>query len=264
MDYIKLGEMKKKLASYLAEAVGYLCYYLKPLRRERMRVVLFGQGRSGSTLLENLICSTGYFYESGELLNSNKRGEVKFPYHYITGVSKKKNDSNFIFHVKIYQLTRDRRRAVDAQKFLFDLHADGWKIIYLRRRNKLKHVLSNLVLRHRGEPFKVNDTREEIRLTVNCEEFAALVNERLRLEREELSALEGLNYHEVVYEDDLEKQEMQQLTINRLLSYLSLAEQDVHSRFRKVNDKSLRDLIVNYDEFMDCINQNGWQNYLEE
>lgn len=263
MGNINFVKIRKKVVCFFAELKGYL-YYVKPAPQKQVRLVLWGQGRSGSTLIESLIHSAGHFKASGELLNTATRGEIRFPYHYISGLSKKNADSNFIFHLKIYQLTRDRKRPVDSREFLSILQRDGWKIVYLRRRNKVKQVLSNLVSRHRGTPFKLNDEPERIRLLVDCGNFVSLVNERLRFEEEELRALEGLDFHEVIYEDDLEEQEMQQDTISKILSFLSLEDQKVHSRFRKVNKHSLKELIINYDEFAQCIVLNGWQDYLEE
>ena len=159
---IRLGiKVPVRVRHRVIEAINYFHNSVKSTTPDNVRLLIFGQGRSGSTLLESLICSTGHFYENGELLNTD-RGEILYPIQYIYGLTKRNAFKNFIFHVKVYQLTRDRKRPIDPAKFLNVLYSDGWKIIYLRRKNKVKHQLSNWVAAHRGNYHKYNDKNEKI------------------------------------------------------------------------------------------------------
>jgi hypothetical protein len=235
---------------------------IKPKPSNQVRAVIFAQGRTGSTLLENLLCSTGHFRNNGELLNTdNGRNEIIFPAKYIRGLSKWERDSNFIFHVKIYQLTRDRKKPVDPTSFLRALNYDGFKIIALRRKNIVKHTLSNLVAQHRGNYEKIDDKKEKLRLVVDCKEFSDAVKERIGFSKEEKSVLANFEYHEVVYEDDLENSNSHQKTIDKILDFLSLEKRKVTTKLRKVNTTPLEQLITNYDEFFNCIRKNGWEHY---
>lgn len=124
-----MSSLSSKLVNRLKyrsrEIFSYILNYVKkPKRSSSVRVVIFAQGRTGSTLLENLLCSTGYFRQNGELLNTS-RGEVLFPLQFVNEISKWKPQENFIFHVKIYQLTRDRKRPLDPAFFLETLYKDG-------------------------------------------------------------------------------------------------------------------------------------------
>lgn len=244
------------------EAVAYLFDYIKPVPSGPVRAVIFAQGRTGSTLLESLLCSTGHFRRNGELL-STSRGEVLFPIPFIRGLSNWNAHANFIFHVKVYQLTRDRRRSVDPVLFLETLHRDGWKIIYLRRRNKVRHTLSNVVAEHRGAYAKFDDRREEYKLFIDCDRFVEKVEERFRFEAAERDALAGVAYHEVVYEDDLERAERHQQTVDRVLDFLSLERREAHTRHKKVNTLPLEAAISNYEEFEACLAEHGWRHFLD-
>ena len=135
------------------EAWLYLSNLVRPLRQDQVRVIIFGQGRTGSTVLESLICSTGHFEENGEVLNVQRYGQLSYPVQYVLGLAKWRSRVNFIFHVKIYQLTRNRRKPVDPGLFLRTLSKNGWKIIYIRRENVLKQVLSAL-----GNPRETQDS----------------------------------------------------------------------------------------------------------
>lgn len=256
-------QVKNQLMLRYQEATNYLANFILPVPSNQVRLMIFGQGRTGSTLLESLLCSTGYFREHGELLDP-AQGEVLYPIQYIRGLSKRKARENLIFHVKIYQLARDRKSPVDPAVFLETLYKkDGWKVIYLQRKNKVMHALSNLIAKHRGNYHKLSDDKEEFKIVVNCEKFVKRVNERFYFEKAEKKALANVEYHEVVYEEDLEKSDTHQNTVDRILTYLSLDNRKATTEYRKINTQSPKDLIVNYDEFVDCVVKQGWQEFLE-
>lgn len=245
------------------ETLAYVSFVLMPNSLPHVRVVIFAQGRSGSTLLESLLCSTGHFVENGELLNT-ELGDIIFPAPFIHGLSRLKRKKGFIFHVKIYQLTRDRKRALDACTFLESLYNEGFKVIFLRRKNVVKQCLSNMVAKKRGGFHKFDDKLENFKVTINCRSFVNRVKERSRFHQEEKAALANIEYHEVVYEDDLELDKAHQKTIDRLLEYLSLDRKESTTRHRKINTLPMDRLIRNYDEFMDCMKKNGWQKNLNQ
>lgn len=244
------------------EALSYIFNYTKSKPSDSVRAVIFAQGRTGSSLLESLLCSSRHFRQNGELL-SVAHGEVLFPTHFIRGLSKWKSGNNFIFHVKVYQLTVDRKRPIDPASFMQGLYSEGWKVIYLRRRNKIKHALSNVLAEHRGAYHKYEDNKEDFKILVDCQRFLERINNRVRIEAAEKDALENIEYHEVVYEDDLLSSSEHQGAVDRLLGYLSLEQREVTTDHRKVNTMSMEELISNYDEFCDCLNGHGWGHFLD-
>ncbi len=258
-----LKKSKKRFTHRFRVALGYLSYFVNSMPSGPVRLVIFGQGRTGSTLLESLLCSTGHFRPHGELLRTNN-GEVRYPIQFVYGLSKQTPNENFIFHVKLYQLTRNRRHPIDPAAFLNTLYNDGWKVIYLRRRNKARHALSNLVREHRGLAHKLNDDKEAIKLFVNCKQFVEKVEVRFRNDKAEEEALANIKYHEVVYEEDLEKPHSHQKTVDRILDYVSLEKREAFTTHRKINTQSLEELIVNYDEFVDQLNKQGWLRFLDD
>ena len=253
---------KKSITKRNQEVLAYIDNCIKRKQPDRVRVVIFGQGRTGSTLLESLLCSTGHFYQNGELLSTDQ-GEIIYPVQYIKGLSKRKSDGHFIFHVKIYHLTRDRKRPVDPASFLKSLYYDGFKIIYLKRLNIIKHSLSGLVAEHRGCYHKFDNGKENLRLFLDCDGFVKKVNERVLFSKEEELVLSGIRYHEVVYEDDLENDAAHQRAVDHTLDFLSLERKKVSTKHIKVNTTSIEKLIVNYNEFVDCMKKNGWEDFLD-
>lgn len=242
------------------EAAAYLLDAARAPADGQRRVVVFAQGRTGSNLLESLLSSTGHFRRNGELLGPT-RSEIVSPLRFVRGLAKQTTE-HFIFRVKVYHLGKDRKRPVDARAFLERLHAEDWKVIYLRRTNKVRHALSNIVAVHRGDYHKFGREDEPLRVTVKCSELVWRVNGRLAFEAAEREALRGRPHHEVIYEDDLADASRHQATADRVLDYLGLEPRPVSTRHRKVNDVPLSELITNYDAFVDCVEAHGWGGYL--
>ncbi|NBC26848.1 MAG: hypothetical protein GVY08_08300 [Bacteroidetes bacterium] len=257
-----LERLYRRLLYFRRELISYYCYKFKEQVPQQVRVVLFAQGRTGSTLLEDLICSTGHFKKNGELLNVNK-GEILFPLPFIKGISKRESGKNFIFHVKIYQLNRDRRRPVDAAEFMAELYAQGWKVIYLHRRNKVKHALSNFIAKERSSFHKTDDTKEDLEIHIDPESFVKVVNDRDKFVEAEREILKDKHHLEIVYEEDLKKSENHQATVDKIMDYLGLERREVQTDYKKVIKAPPEYLVVNYDELVERIKGNGWSNYLE-
>ena len=258
--------LKKRLGLLWFELKAYYFYFTKPKPASQNRVVIFAQGRTGSTLLENLICSTGYFRARGELLGGYRNPYVSHPYPYLSGLSKASPQENFIFHLKIYHLTRDRvrrgKKPIDPGAFLKKLSDDGWKIIYLKRKNTVRHIFSNFIVGYRGRYDKLDNAREDIKIEVDLDLFEASVEQALEHERAEMEALAGLAYHPVVYEEDLENADDHQKTVDAILDFLSLEHRKVKAALKRINVKSLEEQILNYDEFYRLLEKRGWLAYL--
>lgn len=255
-------EFKARLKHRGREVTAYL-HARGALPSEQVRAVIFGQGRTGSTLLESLLASTGHFDARGEML-STRKGEILWPRLYVHGLSRWRSPQNLLFHLKVYHLTRERRQPVDPLEFALWLRDEGWQFVHLHRRNKLKHALSNIVMRHRGGTHKLDDAKEELRVAVDVDEVVKRIRDRYRWEEQEREVLAAVKYVELVYEDDLLRADSHQGSVDRVLQFLSLEPRPVHTRHRKVVSRSLRDTVVNYDELQDRLEQHGWQHFLDE
>jgi D-mannonate dehydratase len=64
-------------------------------------------------------------------------------------------------------------------------------------------------------------------------------------------------YLTIYYEDDLEDEKKWQATSDKIFNYLNLESMPVHSNLKKTYDKPYSELITNYDELIECIQQNG-------
>lgn len=260
--------LKRHLTRLASRGEAGLAYAFDAWRSpapDQLRVMIFAQGRTGSTLLEELLCSTGHFRSHGELFNTAYRAEVRDPARFLRGRANMHPRRHFLFHLKLYQLSRTRRRPLDPTGFLADLDREGWRIIYLRRDNLLLHVLSNLITLQRRSPIKTDDQDEGLRLTVDCDELVDRVHSRQAFAAGEQEALRGVrDYATVRYERDLADAARHQATVDTLLAHLALPPRPAQTALRKINTRPLSELIVNYDEFLACVHANGWSHFLPD
>ncbi len=71
------------------EGINFFWDFLKPTPSDQIHLLIFCQGRTGSTLLESLLASTGYFCAHGELFNIPRKGKVLCPAGHVRGLSKR-------------------------------------------------------------------------------------------------------------------------------------------------------------------------------
>jgi LPS sulfotransferase NodH len=239
-----------------------LFYYINIRKNNSKRVLIFAQGRTGSTLLEDLLCSTSYFNKRGEILAAGTGSKIKYPYQYVNGLSNIKPNKNFIFHLKIYQLT-NRKNRIEPADFLNKMKKNGWEIIYLKRRNKLNQVLSNEISVIRKSHQKYDDSKEDFSIRLDPVNVKTRIERRTNFEHEELRVLQNIDCLKLVYEDDLLNPNTHQQTVNKILDYLGLERRQCYTTLRKVNKSKQKDVIENYDEVINYLEEHNLLNFVE-
>jgi hypothetical protein len=233
---------------------------------QQPRALIFAQGRTGSTLLESLLESTGHLRGFGELL-APVMPPVRDPVRYVEGLSRW-HRSGFVWHCKPYHLTDDRVRAgvdpVDPHSVLASLVDSGWLIIHLHRRDLVRHMLSNLVARRRGAYHKRDAAPEDLSVIVTRDVLERTVARRRAHSAAEAAALAGLPHHRLVYEEDLLAPARHQATVDGILTLLGLPSRPVHTDLTRINARPLSELVVNYDEFAVWVRELGLHESLDE
>jgi len=250
LQYLRLlfGMRRQELRNYLDDA-------LRKPRQDAKHVLIFAQGRSGTTLLESLLCSTGHFTGLGEPLHLFTR-EVWAPVRHLRGLGRSAR-GNVVAHVKGSQLVRDRRRPVDPGQFLRSMSAEGWAIVHVRRQGTAGQVLSECVARARGAYHKVDDRPDDIRPRIEPQEFLARLDRRLRFHEDDHAALQGVPHLSLVYEDDLMDSTHHQATVDRVCDWLGLPRRPVRTELRRISARGPAEQIENYDELVAALGARG-------
>lgn len=241
-------------------------YYGSLLTREVPDVcfIVFAQGRTGGTLLTELLDCHPKIHCAGEVLSIGKtRIPLLAPYHYTLGAACHSGATVYGYRVKVYQLSRHQRR--NPRRFLRQAHAEGWKIVYLRRKNLLRHALSNVVAEHLGQwNYKKSEKLEREPVRVDADDLLTRIGRREKYLAAEAEALDGLPYLEIIYEDDLEPETAKQATCDRIFDFLGVGSSPVETSLKKINKGPLKEFIANYEEVKTRIADAGYHRYLDD
>ena len=222
--------------------------------------MIYGQGRSGSELLCNLLDLHPQVQCDTEILFHH----VFFPKLFIEGKCAVCHKEAYGFKVKVYQLRDDQK--LDPRQFLIDMLDDGWKIIHLQRDNILRQVISLLAARQRKVFHIKSKTKspspEKIR--VDCNKVLSEIKQREDYQEEDNKVLEGLPHITVVYENDLLREQDHQKTVDRIFEYLDIHSVPVQTNFVRLTPNHLSDLVENYDELVGIISQSKYAHFLTD
>jgi LPS sulfotransferase NodH len=226
----------------------------------RAKFVLFAQGRTGSTLLGDLLRSHPEIYFADELLSS----PVRSP-RFASARTRWRHARHAVgFHVKIYQLS-DVQGITDAGGWLRGMHGHGWRVIALRRENLLRQVLSNMTAQvtNRYEDRSRENEFVRVRPYVDPDELLHWIGVRAAVGADEAAALDGVPHLPLTYEHDLQDSSTWQPTMERAFAYLDLPPVQVATNLRRQNDGELSTLIANYDEVRRAVEPTEYARYLD-
>jgi hypothetical protein len=226
------------------------------------RFVIFGRGRSGSTLLVRMLDQHDDIACFGELL----RSRLIFPERYRDRCMRMSNKPVRGFKLLSYQMTQVMGIS-PLSGYLRGMQDDGFKIIYIHRENFLRLAISNMLARMRGTFHVASDSNAKAAEMAFNFPPAEIVNWMEGAERrtaEELQLLAGVDYFDVLYERDLEQPSWQMPTLGRLFRWLGVKEQDVGTDLVQATPRDLRKLIANFAEVEDAIASTPFARFLPQ
>lgn len=252
----------KKIRQFLRVSHAIFLYSLRFVQPPKNKFVVFGQGRTGSTLLMDLLKNSDT-HTDREIFNIFHfcGRKISRPIAYVLGRSKRFNKLTYGFKFKIYQLKEDHA-IQDVKGFLKSLEEEGFKIIYLKRIHTVEHAISNIRRIKTGVTHS-RDGKQASSLFLNSEDFNYLLNEinyRRNYLNEEAEILKNIEHLSICYEQDLLNKSDQLRTVNTVRSYLNLTIiDDVQTVYKKINNKPLHELIENYHELISFLTEHGIQ-----
>lgn len=225
---------------------------------KKSRFVVFGQGRTGSTLLASLLSSHSEIQCDGEILAERVRHSLG----YIESHEAASEKPVYGFKVKIYQLS-ETQKLVPAE-FLRNLVNVGTKIIFLSRRNLLRHALSNYVARANRYHFRIGERVDVKPVHFEPEELLEVMNRRAEHRRKEEAAVLNLDVHRMVYEDDLIDPVVQQRSLNDCFTFLGVPLQPVFTDLIRGVTGPLSSYFSNYSEVAAALKNTQYEHFLSD
>ena len=223
---------------------------------DRTRFLIYTQGRTGSTLLCSLLDSHPGIRCQLEILN-DRVADVQ---SLIDHRSAAADPLAYGFKVKAQQLQAVQR--VEPAEFLQTVHADGWQIIHLRRRNIFRLTLSNFILNARKQQGKGAFSRRPAdfiaRIYVDPAELLQRIKFRHANELAETASLSDLPYFALSYED-IATAQARPAALNGVFQFLGLPDHAASTEFHKVTPEDWRASVTNPAEILDALTDTPFQ-----
>ncbi len=228
----------------------------------QIKFVIYGQGRSGSSVLLDLIGSHPDVYCESEIFNEKVAARLLKPWDYLHARADLSPKPAYGCKMKIYQMTDDQG-IEDPHRFMLDLHSGGWKVIYLVREDLFRKALSLVVAETRGQFLdrKSGGTGVDS-IAIDPTRLEAAMRERRNADEAELAALEGIPHVRVTYEEDLLNSANHQAVSDRVLEYLGLETAPVETRYVRTSRAQVSDYLSNYGEVHEYLSGTEFASYL--
>lgn len=238
----------------------YCLYKLKKPPLPPNRFIIFGNGRSGSTLLVSLLNSSGQVYCDGEILNQ----PVPFPQLYVDLQASYCQTPVYGFKLLNYQIKKIQNISSPGL-FLQELYASGYKFIYLTRNNRLYHALSqiNAIQKKKFHHIQVQNKPKYEPIWVNVEDVISRMEESEATTNYYHEILEQIPHLSLTYEDDLQNSELHQQTANKVLKFLDLPTSPVTAGLVKLMPQGLTNMVKNYEELFDTLKSTKYAKFLD-
>ncbi|WP_017324081.1 hypothetical protein [Synechococcus sp. PCC 7336] len=235
--------------------------YLSPLRLPlpEHRFAIFGRGRSGSTLLVNLMGSVEGIHCDNEILHR----AVPLPHLHVDVCASRCSQPVYGFKLLSYQLKRVQPLS-NREQFLRELSDRGYRLIYLTRRNLLYHALSNLHSRQRRQ-FHHSAERgrfEYRRWHVDVEAVLDWIAGSERLAAYEQRLLQDIPHLALTYEADLQNAACHQHTVDRICDFLDLPSTPASATLVKLMPTRLEDMLENHEELKAALRSSPYERYV--
>lgn len=241
------------------QARAYGSRLLRPGRdRKGSKFLIFAQGRTGSSLLVDLLNRSPSVHCDEEILGR----PVLLPTPWVSAHRLRHEGCTYGFKVKLYQLTIDQR-IDDPGAWLTAMERSGWRVLYLWRRNLLRQVLSNVLATRSGRYHYRSAPAARAPVTIDLAETLELMGVRERMGEEERMALAGVPHEPVCYEDDLMLSERHQPTFDRLARVLGAEPAQATTELRRINSGRLSGLVDNYRELERELVGTPWEGFLD-
>lgn len=217
----------------------------------KTRFFIFGQGRSGTTLLKQLINSHPVVICDGELLNIKDRYITN---KYLLKVAYRLPVSYFNLRATyskadIYGFTLLFHQCRNPEKIIRKMNASGWKIVLLDRENIFEQALSYLTAFKTNYWHRWNDQQKEVpKIFIPKDELAARLDSLSALKKKENAIMQQVDHLKLVYEKDLSANENWQKTANRVFDFLGVEHHTVKATLRKTYPLPYSGIISNYGE----------------
>jgi LPS sulfotransferase NodH len=219
--------------------------------QSKTKFIIFGQSRTGSNLLIDLLKNHSEIHLDYEIYNR----EVLFtnikplqylfrayPLPYANYRLWKSNKPVYGFKLLFFQVQ-------NPEKLLSRLHHNNWKFIHIHRDDIWQIALSNIIAleTNRWHSYSENESTPKS-IKIKPERLFKALEIRTNWKIKENTLIEPYDHIKINYEKDLKDSNNWQATADKIFSYLGLESHPVTTTMKTTYQKPYSELIENYDE----------------
>lgn len=216
-------------------------------RSHKPSFVLLDIGQSGCITLAEWFSAHKEITFQEDILSQ----AVRFPRMSIYQRIRQSDNEVYGFNVSVEQL-RQVQRIADPNQFLQDLRRGGCRVIFLNRRDMLRHAIATLKAYSLNCRFDIAsnaaDTAPRSQFKVDVTELLACLKYMDNQRLEAQAMLHEVPCLSLTYEDDLINPNSHEGTAKRLSEFLKIPNIQATSSKLKLVHQQLADIIENYDE----------------
>jgi len=236
--------------------------------KNKTRFFIFGQSRSGTGLLVDLLNSHPDIFCERELLNRSgikKRDNFRkllikrYPYLYINHQVNKQKEKVFGFKLLVHQF-------LDNAKVKTRLFNEEWKIIHIQRRNVLAQTLSGIIAQKTGEYHRYHhdELPDNKTYIIDPKNVVNKLNRRIRFFKNEMELLNGIDHLDLTYENDLANSSKWKECTEKIFRFLDILPVEVTATTLRTDHRTNRERILNYAEIITYLKKNGFNDLIEK
>lgn len=225
------------------------------------KFVIFTSGRSGSTLLVDLINSNPNIQCDLELL----KRRVAFPISLVRSFEQQSEKPIYGWKLLSYQLLNVQTGIKDKKQFFESLiHDEDYKLIYLTRNNKVKQALSIIYAFYRGKWHNKEGSTQKAskQFELDPKIFHHFLQEVEILDAFEKEIIADVPHLYISYENDLKEVTQHEATIQRISNYMGIEAVKPNTALKKVTPSKLDNMISNKQQVIDYLTNTDYAHYI--
>lgn len=238
------------------------------MQAERTRAVILTTQRTGSTFLAECLGSHPDIHCAGELLNGQPDWSIpppRGPFRYLVKGARiartgawlpqyrlEKYYCGGLSQVRCFKAMYNQLARPFALRYLLE-HREI-RVIHLRRENLLATQVSTLLMQKRPE-LQATGHVTPLRIRVDPQRVLARMRAAEARYRRFEALFAGHAQLPVTYESLFDGSQLRAATAERLCDFLGIARRPMQSRIIKLNPRSLRDTVENYDALAEDVAQ---------
>ncbi|MEM9149823.1 MAG: hypothetical protein AAGB19_05155 [Cyanobacteria bacterium P01_F01_bin.3] len=222
-------------------------------RPHKPSFVIFDIGQSGCITLAKWFTS----HKAISFQENILRQTVRFPRLSVYQRIRQSASDVYGFSLTVEQL-RQVQRLADPNQFLQDLHRGGCRVIYLSRRDVLRHAIATLRTHSVSCRFDDKEPSRSNKLTVDVSELLAclkyLDNQRIEAD----AIMHDIPHLDLVYEEDLMDPNTYPETAQKLSDFLAIPDIKPTGSGLKLVHQKLTNIVENYKEVLEGVENSDY------